>query len=80
MTEETKEKEVQTITIAGKTYVSSELSMQVQGAIAIFNMWNEDLRKNRLEVGKCEAALKQLLSEIQENIEKDGTPEITKAE
>lgn len=74
------------IAINGRQYVLEHLPKRVQALLQYHAMWEQDLSKQRLEVAKTEAALRDLQREIMnemvqvEALLKSATPNTPEAE
>lgn len=65
--------ELKTIIIDGQEYDLTMFSTQVQSITRIILTWEEELRQQRLEVAKTEAALREANRELSEMIKRELT-------
>lgn len=59
----------QTVVINGKTYLETALPEQVRKLIEVYRRWVHECNEAKLEVSKCEAALRSLSNEIASHVE-----------
>ena len=65
------EEQLQTITVDGQQYDLTMFSVSVQQIVRIILGWEDELRVQRLDVAKTEAALRQANAELTELVKKE---------